>query len=190
MNKKKYFNDLLTLFEDIGMAGTEEVVPQENIADDGSDVNPDMNAEMPDESQEEVENSVPEENMTSEIPMSNAENMENIMLSQKLLKLYELYKDLLNYCTVFLDSLGNIDISLLDIEAFKLVKKYTVSTKELTDKINNYMINIYENEDYEKLLYVYILFRTELTTCIRGIRDILKLNNLDEKLDKKSNGGE
>jgi hypothetical protein len=110
--------------------------------------------------------------------------MENVMKSQKLLKLHELYSDLLNYCTVFLDSLGNINTNLLELETFKLVRKYTQSVKELADKINNYMINIFSEEEYEKLLYVYVLFRTELVTCVKGIRDILRLNRPEEKITK------
>jgi len=183
MDKKEYFKNLLLLFEEnIGMAGTEEVVPQENIADTGSDVNPGMN---PDEQiPNEGEAAELPYGMTDELPASE-ESVSDIVNKQKLLKLYNLYEDLLNYCTIFLDSLGNIDTNLLDIEVFKLVRKYTISTKELADKINTYMTKIYSSDSYERLLYIYILFRTELTTCIKGIRDILRLNNLDEKIDKK-----
>ena len=188
MDKKQYFKDLMALLEATGMAGTEEVVAQEEITDTGSDVMPGIEGQIPEEQQPEdipeEESLVPEENsMVGEIPQGSA-NMENVMKSQKLLKLYELYSDLLNYCTLFLDSLGNIDTNLLEIETFKLVRKYTTSVKELVDKINNYMINIFSEEEYEKLLYVYVLFRTELVTCVKGIRDILKLNKPDEKLQE------
>jgi len=47
------------------------------------------------------------------------------------------------------------------------------------------MINIFNNETYEKVLYSYILFRTELITCIKGLRDILKLDNPDEDINNK-----
>lgn len=181
MDRKKYFRDLITLLEEEGMAGTDEVVAQENIADTGSDVNPGMEGNV--EEQPVNGDETDFSGMEGEIPQSTAASMNNIMLSQKLLKLLGLYEDLLGYCTVFLDSLGNIDTNLLDLETFKLVRKYTVSTKELADKINNYMINIYADEDYERVLYTYVLFRTELTTCIRGIRDILKLNNPYEKFE-------
>lgn len=183
MNKKKYFSDLLTLFEDVGMTGEEEVVPQENIADSGEDVNQEMTQPMEEQPEEIPEddgmiNELPE---TQEIPAG--QSIDEVMKCQKVTKLFGLYEDLLNYCTLFLDTLGNIDVSMLDLEVFKIVKKYTLSTKELAEKINNYMIKIYSDETYEKLLYVYILFRTELTTCVKGIRDILKLNNLDAKDD-------
>lgn len=190
MDKKQYFKDLIALLEADGMAGTPEVVQQENIADTGSDVMPEetMSVEGEGIPEEEIMDDELPTSMEEEIPTSGA-NMENVMKSQKTLKLYELYSDLLNYTILFLDSLGNIDTNLLELETFKLVRKYIDSTKELSDKINNYMINIFSEEEYEKLVYVYILFRTELVTCIKGIRDILKLNNPDEKvtIDDKSN---
>jgi len=49
-------------------------------------------------------------------------------------------------------------------------------------KISNYMINVFSSETYEKVLYAYILFRTELITNIKGLRDILILNKPDEPL--------
>ena len=39
MDKRKYFADLVRLYEAAGMAGGEEVMPQEQIADTGMDVN-------------------------------------------------------------------------------------------------------------------------------------------------------
>lgn len=185
MNKKQYFKDLVALLEAEGMAGTEEVVAQEEIADSGSDVMPGMEGEIPEEEmvEEQPQEEYPYAEMENEIPQGGS-NMENVMKSQKLLKLHELYSDLLNYCTVFLDSLGNINTNLLELETFKLVRKYTQSVKELADKINNYMINIFSEEEYEKLLYVYVLFRTELVTCVKGIRDILRLNRPEEKITK------
>ena len=43
-------------------------------------------------------------------------------------------------------------------------------------------INIFNSETYEKVLYSYILFRTELLTAIKGLRTVLKLNKPDEPL--------
>ena len=40
MDKRKYFTDLISLYEAVGMTGAEEVVPQEEIADSGEDVGP------------------------------------------------------------------------------------------------------------------------------------------------------
>lgn len=187
MNIKKYQK----ILEAIGMAGTEEVVPQENIADTGMDVNPEAAVEeVPQEEVvEEDPNAAMEQDMSGEIPTADGSNIENVMKSQKLLKLYNLYKDLLNYCSLFLESLEKIDINLIELETFQILKKYILTVRELTDKINNYMINIYSEEEYEKLLYVYVLFRTELTNCIKGTRDILKLNKIEEKenINEKKN---
>ena len=54
--------------------------------------------------------------------------------------------------------------------------------EELKDKIYNYIINLFEKDKYENILYTYILFRTDLITTIKGIRDLLKLN--DVKVDE------
>lgn len=182
MDKKKYFRDLITLFEATGMTGAEEVIPQEEIADSGSDVNPGMEGNIESGPDTQVQPQEMDSGMEDEIPVSNNANIQNIMLGQKLLKMYSLYEDLLKYCNVLLDSLANLDVNRLDLETFKIVRRYNTTVRELVDKINNYMINIYSNEDYERLLYVYVLFRTELTTCVKGIRDILNLNKLDEEI--------
>ena len=53
MDKRKYFTDLISLYEAVGMTGAEEVVPQEEIADSGEDVGPENPNEAPVENDNE-----------------------------------------------------------------------------------------------------------------------------------------
>lgn len=173
-HNKNYFN----LLEDIGIGGTEEVIPQENIADSGSDVLP--GAEVP---EEEVQD-VPFQDNTVEM-----QSAENIISSQKLLSVYKLFEKLIDYSVTFLDALESIDRGLLDNARLEILSKYIRNTRELIDKSNNYMTEIFAKESYEKVLYTYVLFRTELIANVKGIRDILKLQEPDEDLLKSKKSG-
>lgn len=162
------------LREDIGMTGAEEVVPQEEIADSGSDVGQPQN----DVEEQPVNDGFDEVQEFEQQPISSSDLLNN----NRKLKLYELFSTLLNKATIFLDLLNSIDINLLDTKNFKFIDQYTKNTKELIDKINLYMTKIFESEEYEKILYAYVLFRTELITNIKGIRDILKLDSPEEEI--------
>lgn len=184
MDKRKYFNDLKTLYEAAGMTGNNEVVPQENIADTGNDLGPQANQQVP--MNNGMESDMGMNNIMTD-PMASMQeptpSPEAVMEKEKFKKLFELFEDLINYGTVFSENIKFVDISLLDFELFKKMKKYADDIKSLTDKINSYLINIFNSETYEKVLYSYILFRTELLTAIKGLRDILELNKPDEPLE-------
>lgn len=179
MDKRKYFTDLISLYEAVGMTGAEEVVPQEEIADSGEDVGPENPNEAP------VEND--NENLDNNLYMNQEDQPQEVdpslvLKKEKFKKLFELFEDLLNYGTIFSENVKFIDISLLDSDTYKKMRKYSDDIDELVKKINNYLINIFNSETYEKVLYSYILFRTELLTAIKGLRTVLKLNKPDEPL--------
>jgi hypothetical protein len=197
MDRKNYYNSLIRLYEAAGMAGTEEVVPQENIADTGSDVGPAPttqpaqqnigNEEVVDEEQLNG-NELPEEDtayLNQEAPGTQPQGSSLVIEKQKFVKLFDLFTDLKTYGSAFLESIEGIDINLLDEKIFVLVGKYQKSVRELVEKIDSYLINIFNSERYEKALYNYILFRTELISVVKGLRRTLKLDQIDEEEEKK-----
>ena len=92
-------------------------------------------------------------------------------------------KDWISKIKSYLEYMSDI-ITAVKGQAVTLSETENVSfdIDELVKKINNYLINIFNSETYEKVLYSYILFRTELLTAIKGLRTVLKLNKPDETL--------
>lgn len=181
MERREYFTGLVKLYEATGMAGTEEVVPQEEIADSGSDL-----GQAPVEDNGMTDEMAAENQMLQDPNETQEVDASLVLKKEKFKKLFELFEDLLNYGTIFSENVKFIDIGLLDSETYKNMKKYANDIDELVKKINNYLINIFNSETYEKVLYSYILFRTELLTAIKGLRIILKLDKPDEPLKMPS----
>ena len=120
MDKRKYFTDLISLYEAVGMTGAEEVVPQEVIADSGEDVGPENPNEAP------VEND--NENLDNNLYMNQEDQPQEVdpslvLKKEKFKKLFELFEDLLNYGTIFSENVKFIDISLLDSDTYKKMRK-------------------------------------------------------------------
>ena len=198
MDKRKYFADLLSLYEaaGMGMAGGPEVVPQEQIADTGADVgmggsgDPAMMGQDPAMQDPNMMGGDPSmmggaiDPMTG-MPMPPPETPEQNLEKEKLKKLYELFEDLLQYGDVFVENIRFVNSGLLDLIRFEKMNYYVTDIKNLLKKINDYLMNIFNKETYDKNLYVYILFRTEFITSIKGLRDILKLEKPDEKFEEK-----
>lgn len=176
MDKKDYFNNLKTLYEAIGMAGTNEVVPQEQIADSGSDVMP--GTQPVQEPQVEGENPM----MVNELPIQQETLPPNnalVMEKQKFLKIFNNMRNMLEYGETFLESIKCIDINLLDLETYNNVVTYTQDIENLLEKIREYLSKIFTSETYEAVLHAHILFRTEFIICIKGLRQVLKLDQVD-----------
>jgi hypothetical protein len=95
---------------------------------------------------------------------------------KKKAKLFELFRDLLNYSNVFVESLTNIDMNLLDMEQIEKIKKNTDQVDDVVGKIRSYVVDTFPTEKYEKALYVYLLLRTELLTIVKLLRETLGLN--------------
>lgn len=183
MDKKEYYAQLLTLYEAAGagtLAGTVQAVPQEQIADQGDVSDPALEGGDPAAMGADPMMADP---MMQGIPQAPAEPNSDFQLEkEKAKKLFNLFKDLENYGKVFNETIECIDISLLDFKVYKLVLDYSRNISELVEKINNYLTHIFNLESYDKELYTYILFRTEMITNIKGLRDILKLNKPDEEI--------
>ena len=193
MDKKQYFTDLYTLFEaSAGMAGGPEVMSQENIADTGMDVtggmptqqDPTMMTGDPTINMQDPNMlAMPQDSMNME-PSVNSESS-LVIEKEKFKKLFDLFEDLITYSDVFTDNIKMIDINLLDEQIFANLRRYTDDIQELNKKLKNYLLNFFNNEEYEKVLYAYVLFRTEMITAIKGLRRILDLDHPDRELDWK-----
>ena len=191
MDKKDYFNSIRILFNETNGINLDR--NQELINDSESDVNKNFPNDInmtpdPEEIFQSKEEAVPDEGMTDadyllqgggEIP-SMEEPLE-VSEKQKLLKLFSLFKTLLTYGEVFLESLEKISIDMIDEEKIKEIKIYKDQLKKLTEKIRDYLKEIFVSEKYEKSLYAYILMRTELLSLVKMLREILLINEENPK---------
>ena len=112
-------------------------------------------------------------NSASDSPSAGYEN------PQKLVELFDLFKNLMTYSETFVETLNTVELGLLDAADVNKANAYKKSLEKLEEKIRNYLENTFKSEPYERVLYAYILFRTELLTAIKSLRDVLKLNQED-----------
>jgi hypothetical protein len=198
VRKNDYFKGLVSLFEDIS---TQNVAPASE-----DNFNPDAGANVEDDVQD-VE--ISPETTGDEQPNEDAINSElgdadylsteggfqpnlppavdsvEVSESKKMAKLFDLFKDLLNYSSVFHETLTTINIDILDAEKINKLRKNINHVDQIIEKLKDYIIKNFPTEKYEKALYVYILLRTELMTVIKLLRESLDLNRVaDLEKDK------
>ncbi len=208
MNEKNYLRKLVMLFED---EKSEEDLPAETVStkiiDKGSDVKEDIEKKADITDNDEIDNELDsleandkqpigaEETSSSlsdsdELPLSQDTMMvddgSNVSEKLKLRKLFDLYKDMIEYERVFIDNLENIDTNLLDGEKHKKLVDYKSKLDKLENKLKVYITESLPSEKYERALYNYILMRTELVTIVKLLRDVLNLNDLEDKPIQKS----
>jgi hypothetical protein len=104
---------------------------------------------------------------------------------QKLVELFDLFKKLLDYSENLAESIESTELELLDDKEYSKAADVIAKVKDLSEKIRNYLLNTFEHDAYEKALYAYIMLRTELLTAIKLLRDILKLNEVEENPEEK-----
>ena len=164
------------------MAGTQEVIPQENIADTGSDIGNGVPGNAP--LQQPIEQNPQAMNGGFVDPMAGmvdpGTTAQLVIEKEKFKKVFEKYEDLINYNDVFLENLKFVNTGLLDDFQFSKFQMYLKNVKELKNKMENYLENIFNSEAYEKVVYNYVLFRTEMITNIKGLRDVLDLNKPED----------
>lgn len=190
MEKREYFKSLVNLFEAVKkeadmdkdfaepLPEEEEIVPQEEIGNDlNSAGNIEENPELGDADYLSNDEMTP--------GLSPVDDLAQVSDQKKMVKLFELFKELLNYSTVFYDSLDIIDMNLLDGEKFRKLKANKNTILEISEKLKDYIKDSFVDEKYERALYVYILLRTELVTVIKMLRESLELNKKIEDQDKK-----
>lgn len=199
MDRSKYFQQLLKLYEATSVSNVDQ--HQSNIADTGSDID-DPNVEpksqeqaMPQEGpaeqpqQEPAPEEQPQEDNSEIGDLNDADYLNSSSASdspsagsenqQKLVELFDLFKNLMTYAETFVETLNTVELGLLDAADADKANAYKKSLEKLEKKIRNYLENTFKSEPYERVLYAYILFRTELLTAIKSLRDVLKLNQED-----------
>jgi hypothetical protein len=193
MNRINYFKSLVSLYESqkLTEADSDQIAAQE--ADEGTDVEqtqepglalPDQQAgietaqQLPPAGLEDA--GYLQDGTASGLP--DALGVEpGVAESQRLAKLFELYKKLLEYTENFYDSLENIDIDLLDEKEGKEIARNREKLFSLMEKQKSYMTDVFTKEDkYEKSLYVYVLMRTELTAIIASVRSNMGLDQRND----------
>ena len=197
MEKREYFRNLVTLFEasqkekdfdkaiSKPMPEEKQVVSQEKYVEEKNDLNSAGNINQGPELDDADYLSYDE--MTP--GLSPMDDLAQVSDQKKMVKLFGLYRELLNYSTVFYDSLDIIDMNLLDSEKFRKIKENKKTILEITEKLRDYLTENFVNEKYERALYVYILLRTELVTVIKLLRESLGLDKqTDEEQEKKEKG--
>lgn len=206
MEKKEYFRKLVKLFEasrtDVGEPGAQG---QAFAADSGADV-AGTAADQPEQTSSE-QPGVAGIGATEEapgqalgdadylsagaggLPLPQIADSKEVPEPIKKAKLFELFRDLLNYSNVFVESLTNIDMNLLDMDKIDKVKRNTDQIDDVIGKIRAYLTDTFPTERYEKALYVYILLRTELVTIIKLLRESLGLNH-DPEAKKQEESAE
>jgi hypothetical protein len=194
MEKKEYFRKLVALFEadslDAGDPGNQA---QAFVADSGSDVGGNANDRIAPEPQPAPGKADPGSSGAEPVPaLGDADYLSasgnsvpglpptgdiiNVPEPKKKAKLFGLFRELLNYSNVFVESLTSIDMNLLDMDKIDKVRKNTDQVDDVIGKIRSYVVDTFPTERYEKALYVYILLRTELLTIIKLLRETLGLN--------------
>jgi hypothetical protein len=198
MNEKEYFKKLVSLFE--AKSDEEEDLPemasedQYNV-DSGEDAMGNASDQMQTQTNDE-QGDLGEEPELGDADYLSSDGERNSNLppmndpvaeSKKMGKLFDLFKDLLNYSNVFKDSLTTIDMNLLDGEKIGRLRNNIEHVEKIIEKLRKYIIDTLPTEKYEKALYVYILLRTELLTVIKLLRESLELNTavIDDAEDPK-----
>ena len=199
MEKRKYFKGLISLFEAVSTDNVEpasqdkynpdaginvdddtQVVggPKESTGDGQEVENSDINSELGDADYLSAEDGL-------QPSLSSLASSMEVSESTKMAKLFDLFKDLLNYSSVFHETLTTINIDLLDTEKVGNLRKNITQVEQIVEKLKDYIINTLSTDKYEKALYVYILLRTELMTVIKFLRESLDLNRVDDEDTKK-----
>lgn len=191
MDKRKYFSDLRALYEqtalneDAPMAdpNSQAMAQQAQIADSGADVMP--QEQIPPEENPNMDPTA-DPGMMGMPPAQDQPQPETgssfELNKQKSLKLLDYLNDLYDYGSVFIDSLKAVDMNLLEGDRYAKFLEYNKNIEKLVEKINNYIVNLFATDDYERQLYSYVMFRTELVSNIKMLRDVLDLNHLDEPI--------
>jgi hypothetical protein len=190
MNEKEYFKRLVRLYE----ADKDLQEPaMDQATDTGADLRVDDSGQIP----PEQSNQAPQEQPQDEGQLDDAsylspeaamppQSMPESSEIHKSIRLFDLYDRLLEYIKTFYESIDVIDSNLLDKEHYIELTNKKDKIEKIINKLDYYMKEIFPVEKYEKSLYVYILLRTEVITMIKTLRDLLKLDQPNEKDDEKA----
>ena len=171
---------------------------QNKIADAGADVeedNLDNGGAIPEDGQQDMNNPDTQQYVpdSKEPPVPDELDDANYMQAEapqeqpadddkyKKMKLFALFRNMMNYVESLLKTLENVDLSTLDDEKIRKIENAKTILNTTLTKIKEYMVDIYSEQTYEQGLYVYVLLRSELLTGISIIRENLDLNQENDK---------
>lgn len=168
-----YFSQLMTLMEATNEEPSDAEIErnQEIIADTGSDVN----EENPNENNENYEDEIEDTNYlnTEQTNSSQLTGNTSLLELEKKKRLFDLFKKLLQYADTFYDSVDSIDVCMVEYEKLEKINKEKNAGRKTKEKIETYIVDGFNVNNYDKSLYIYILLRTELLTIIQNIRKLL-----------------
>lgn len=177
MKDKNYFKAVVSLFEAASeqeqLQNTTEPVDEEVVETEV------IEEQNPDE--EELAQQEPEGELDDAAYLNNQEQQVSIADSRKLVKLFNLFDSLFKYCKNFNDCLENVDLDVIDYKNIEKLSDLKGKLNSMEEKIGDYLKDIFKDETYERALYAYILFRTELLTIVKTTRDLLELNKVNEE---------
>jgi len=194
MDKKEYFRKLVDLYEDQKLLN-EETPSEENVT---PAIIPQVDQLSVNAGDSSGDSGNIEENPglddadylssggASQQELPPMDDMIEVSEQKRLVRLFDLFKELMNYSIVFYESLDRININLLDEDKNMLLKSYKNKIFDITEKLRAYIKDSFVNERYEKALYVYILLRTELVTIIKLLRETLDINKNKEDIKDKT----
>jgi hypothetical protein len=199
VEKNKYYNNLVALFESIKekeilqeAVPMQQPVPQEPaVRQIPNQIDSQPQAQQPapmaqDPGLNDADYLEGYDPMMAEPELSPIEDAIEVSEQKKLIKLFELYRELMNYTTVFYDSLKSVDTSTLESKDNQEIRELKQKILALKEKLRDYAVDHYLDEKYEKSLYIYILLRTELLTIITMFRKVLGVDK-NTKEDIKNN---
>ncbi len=135
-------------------ATQEEMPPEDGMEDPAADPNDPFGMG---EAQPEVEVDIPE-------------------VTRKL-KIFDMFISLKKQATSFMDIIDRIDMnSIRSVDATAIYGGFDAMTTKITrikEKISFFLINQFNDTDYDKCLYLYVSLRNELVEIVRLFRTIL-----------------
>ena len=191
MDRKEYFRQLITLYEAPGLPEQNEIadtgadVEEQNL-DDGSQVMPEeypTQEGMPAEELPPEGELPPEEGMedTSYMDQPQEEPQLDISDRERKLRLYSLFKNMLNYTESMLKTLDDLELSNLEDEYIKKIDNVKITLNNTKNKIQDYMMRQYADATYEQGIYIYVLLRSELLLGIEILRENLAINKENDE---------
>lgn len=162
---------------------------QIEIADSGSDVKEPVDEKSQSGDVEEYPNGIDDEagymddQSQQSMPANSTSNSSEEM---KLLHLFDLSQNLIDYANIFEANFDSIDYSRIEKENIEYLEKLKDRFALFKERLQNFIIDVFYKETYEKNLYIYLSLRQELLIMVKYLRQLLKLETLVVDTDEKS----
>ena len=115
-----------------------------------------------------------------------ANSTSNSSEEMKLLHLFDLSQNLIDYANIFEANFDSIDYSRIEKENIEYLEKLKDRFALFKERLQNFIIDVFYKETYEKNLYIYLSLRQELLIMVKYLRQLLKLETLVADPEEKS----